>query len=232
MQHLTSSLLVALLSLPTAAADAAEPPSALAVGPVIPTCDTFGADTRRVRLIVDRSVIGDVGPAIRGVVTATWAPTGLSFEWLDDGPFMVGADIVVAVRHSRPNAPRTKVLGGAMFDNGRPSGLVFVSIDATRAWLVARRTGRLDMKAVDEMVARSLVSSQDLGTALGHIIAHEIGHVVLATRTHESHGLMKAGFDDLAAILRPDAMVLDSRSRARLSARLGTGRCTTLNAVR
>lgn len=232
MRLVPSVLVVAFLVFPTVAAGAADPPPALAVGPVIPSCATSGADTRRVRLMIDRRVIGDVGPAIRAVVTATWAPNGLSFEWLDDGPSMTGADIMVVVRRARANAPRTRVLGGAVFDNGRPTGLVLVSIDATMAWLVAELAVRLRLKSADESLVRHFISDRDRGTALGHVIAHEVGHVVLATRTHERYGLMKAEFGDAAAVLRPDPMVLDAHSRQRLSAQLAPGKCAALNAAR
>ena len=34
----------------------------------------------------------------------------------------------------------------------------------------------------------------DLGRALGRVLAHEIGHVVLAAAKHQSRGLMRASF--------------------------------------
>lgn len=43
------------------------------------------------------------------------------------------------------------------------------------------------------------VAPVDLGRALGRVLAHEIGHVVLAAAEHQSRGLMRASFvaDDL-----------------------------------
>ena len=35
----------------------------------------------------------------------------------------------------------------------------------------------------------------DLGCSLGHVIAHEIGHLLLPTRAHSPSGIMKAGLD-------------------------------------
>lgn len=53
---------------------------------------------------------------------------------------------------------------------------------------------------VDEMLNRRASSA---GAILGHILAHEIGHVLLGTDTHTPTGLMKAGWNslDLGAML-------------------------------
>jgi hypothetical protein len=53
---------------------------------------------------------------------------------------------------------------------------------------------------VEEMLNRRPSSA---GTILGHILAHEIGHVLLGTDTHAPTGVMKAGWNslDLGAML-------------------------------
>ena len=38
-------------------------------------------------------------------------------------------------------------------------------------------------------------ADNDLGCRLGHVIAHEIGHLLLPTRAHSPSGIMKAGLD-------------------------------------
>lgn len=51
--------------------------------------------------------------------------------------------------------------------------------------------------AVDELyrrLGRSDIDSTDLGRALGRILAHEIGHLLLGTSRHQRRGLMRATF--------------------------------------
>jgi hypothetical protein len=55
----------------------------------------------------------------------------------------------------------------------------------------------LDLLSFDErrsVLGYSHVAYDDLGRALGRILAHEIGHVLLAAPNHQRHGLMRAQF--------------------------------------
>ena len=60
-----------------------------------------------------------------------------------------------------------------------------------------------------------------LDRALGHVIAHEIGHVLLADHRHSRAGLMQAAYANVKA-LEDDAplMSIDDGVRERLRLRL------------
>jgi hypothetical protein len=45
-----------------------------------------------------------------------------------------------------------------------------------------------------QVLGRRYVAPVDLGRALGRVLAHEIGHIVLAAAEHQSRGLMRASF--------------------------------------
>jgi hypothetical protein len=44
------------------------------------------------------------------------------------------------------------------------------------------------------MLGQPFVTSADVGRALGRVLAHEIGHVILGTSVHQPRGLMRAVF--------------------------------------
>jgi hypothetical protein len=59
--------------------------------------------------------------------------------------------------------------------------------------MVDRRTGAgvLSTVYVDRVAALARAGDADLATVLGRTIAHELGHLLLATTRHASHGLMR-----------------------------------------
>jgi hypothetical protein len=64
-----------------------------------------------------------------------------------------------------------------------------------------------------------------LARALGRAAAHELGHYLLASREHSSHGLMRARFS-AAELIRDDAAAfqLEDQARDTLTARLQEAR--------
>ena len=58
----------------------------------------------------------------------------------------------------------------------------------------------LDSLTVEELtgtIGRPSVGPRDLGRALGRVLAHEIGHVLLGLPSHQPHGLMRRAFHPL-----------------------------------
>jgi hypothetical protein len=237
MRFVLSVLVVSLMS--PAAAALAQPPgsttlarSGIAAGR---GCATFPTSRLRVRLSLSESQVGDPRPVIRDVVSETWSRQGLSIDWVEDPPGSAptwdGVDAWISLRHAPADRRQAKALGGAVFVDGVPSGLVFVSIDATRVWLHTEQARQLGLQAKDYPPLILGETSAALYATLGHVVAHEIGHVVLGTRDHGPHGLMKAAYDDVETLSRPEALPLDGRNRARLFARLNaSAACQALNA--
>ena len=54
-----------------------------------------------------------------------------------------------------------------------------------------------------------VIREQAVGRAIGRVIAHEIGHVLLRSRRHAAHGLMRA-------VQRPDELIDPARTRYQL----------------
>jgi len=156
----------------------------------------------RVQLHIEQSIAPDVLTAdLEEETGRLWAPYGVDIQWTDDRSVQstFGAPAlraIVARRIEEPflsNASET-ILGRAVVSlRGPIAQPVRVSFEATEKVMSMRR-------AIDPPVAR-IVREQELTRALARVLAHEIGHVLLAVSHHDERGLMRAAFrsDELAA---------------------------------
>ncbi len=145
---------------------------------------------------------------------AIWRRYGIQLEWTDAGAAEPAADSVSldATVERRFEAPErmawATVLGNAMV---KPEGAswqpIRVSLEATETVLREVRPS-----------FGGLVRDHELARALGRVLAHEIGHVLLAAPYHDRAGLMRAAFraDQLAGPDRaPFRLTATSISRLR-----------------
>jgi len=128
-----------------------------------------------------------------------WAPYGIKLEWMDtEGVNLAAHGVCVDASIERRFEQRDRLewpapLGRAVVDADTPTWRpIHVSFDATERVLAGRTTGRLPSAAI--------VLDRELARALGRVLAHEIGHVLLGGADHERTGLMRATFrgDELA----------------------------------
>ena len=173
-----------------------------------------------IRLHVDRSITSRLAKSVLKEETAgIWRPYGVQIEWPDAGTADAGAngfalDVTLQPRIEENERLRwTTVLGSARVDldaPGRPP--IRVSVDATESVLTLRK---------GPGAIAQFVTGRDLARALGRVLAHEIGHVLLGAPYHDDAGLMRAAFlpDELA---EPDRALfrLTCTDVARLNARL------------
>jgi hypothetical protein len=214
MRRMAPSRIAALIfSLGAAAAASAEPPhpsvrvglvlDVLDVAPPMPEAQLREMDREAeaiwaghgVALVVARSA-GAAGPQSADVwIVVDLAPT-----------LQTGAAVAHAGR-----------LGAIVFDEQNvPASAVTLQADAI-AMIVAgvRWIGR-PMNQWPPTLLNAVI-----GRALGRVLAHELGHYLLASRTHRPDGLMRASFDG-ELLSRPDrgAFAVAARDLPRLRARL------------
>jgi len=156
-------------------------------------------------------------------VSAVWAPYGVQFVWSaarDGGDSeRIGGSFVVVIQHGRHRADDksgSPVLGLTHLISGLiDCAPVIIDRDA-----VEQTLDSLHSERVLAIAGHRRLESSEIGRALGRVLAHEIGHVLLARRTHEPRGLMRASYkpDDLAA-LRRDSFTLSTNEIERLRAR-------------
>ena len=103
-------------------------------------------------------------------VARIFAHAGLGVEWTETGPRFAVQIVPIGLAYRRASSP---VMGVALRSPTPATARIFFHEvkDFARAWDV------------------------DIGTLLAHVIAHEIGHLLLPHVPHSPTGLMKAEWD-------------------------------------
>ena len=153
---------------------------------------------------------------------AIWAPYGVVIRWTDganpDRCLSVDSSVAVQVDNAptRHSTARPLALGMTRVPLSRagpvPIRLDYAAIERLLAFLTAETLGRV--------VGRQQLGPADLGRALGRVLAHEVGHVLLGGSSHPRKGLMRPSFvpSDLVDYRRR-SYTLSSAEVARLSER-------------
>jgi hypothetical protein len=164
-----------------------------------------------IRLRVDPSIASRrITDRLKTETEAIWGAYGIRFEWTDDagapGSAANGVSLHASLerqfeRHLRMKWPA--VLGRVDLNPDAPTWRpIRVSFDATEHVLALRTTARPAMAGI--------VLDPELARALGRVLAHEIGHVLLGPPYHHPAGLMRASF-------RPDELGEPDRTPFRLT---------------
>ena len=131
-------------------------------------------------------------------------------------PPTVRLDVRLARPARRPTAPlRRERLGAILFDHDNlPATTLTIDVAAVEAIVARTRWGGQPFDLWPPAWRDTLV-----GRALGRVLAHEIGHYLLASRVHTAEGLMRASFDG-DELLRParDGFAIAARDLPRLRA--------------
>jgi hypothetical protein len=174
--------------------------------------------------VIDAVPVGPVAVDVaRREVERIWAPGGLTFEWRAGPPApATGHPGVVVAALSRARGPRAHgdvawwagtTLGTAGFaDPVRPLSVLRILVS---------REGLVDLARINGRPASEwpLVAQHHLvGRAVGRVLAHELGHYLLASRQHSPRGLMRASFS-INELQGPDVgpFLLDAPHAALLS---------------
>jgi hypothetical protein len=118
------------------------------------------------------AVPGDVLTDAEAEAARIFRHAGVRLQWV--GPFASAAQVRVQIL-SRPMTVRTGT---------RPDVLGLATVDCGMVWVLYDRV-------VDTSESVSVPTSR----VLGFVMAHEIGHVLLAGRGHSHVGLMKPGLE-------------------------------------
>jgi hypothetical protein len=160
------------------------------VGPAAEACDYSRFDVG-VHLQIDRSIAAAVDTRVlKDETSSLWRPYGVDLVWdaasvdatLDRSPL----EVIIAPRLRGEGAAGNSILGQARVElDGLSRRPILVSFNATQRVLALQTKRRA-----------AIHSEQDyeLARALGRVLAHEIGHVLLAIPNHDTVGLMRPVF--------------------------------------
>ena len=154
---------------------------------------------------------------------AIWRTHGVAIVGLapEQAMALPTADVRLVVtldRTPKPAAPgRSERLGAILFDHENvPATTLTIEVGAVEAIIARTRWGSRPFDQFPSAWRETLV-----GRALGRVLAHEIGHYLLASRGHAAAGLMRARFDG-DELLRPGrgGFAVAARDLPRLQSRL------------
>jgi hypothetical protein len=145
-----------------------------------------------------------------------WRQHGIALDWRQPTEVKPAASnrlrvLVVQARRTTSNPHEPFTVGELVQPvSGHPVALI--SIESAQ-----RLVGSLRGRAGYELIA---IDERRLGVVLGRALAHEIGHYLLGTHTHATHGLMRPLFDALEFTdLRAGTFTLDTDAAAWLRTR-------------
>jgi hypothetical protein len=185
-----------------------------------------GPSTTRVGAVLD--IPSSIPPrqvrAMTEEAAAIWRPYGVSIDWLSASE-RPGPDVVPIVVRMPPSSRRPdrrgsasgrRPLGSVLFVDGIPDGVITLATDTVEGTIVAEAWNGRPLTE-----APIAVRQEFIGRALGRVLAHELGHYLLAQKGHSRSGLMRASFkgDELVATDRR-AFQLQSNELAALDVRL------------
>jgi hypothetical protein len=169
-----------------------------------------------VNLALDHSITSKaIATVAREEATALWKPYGVDLLWTDAGTqAALSVDVFVEPGgHHVDTVGMQAVLGRTtIFPGPGPLSPIHISLSALESLLQHQHS------------PNPFVHEAMLATALGRVLAHEVGHVLLGVPGfHDPNGLMRTTFipDDLARMERSQFR-LTERSIARLRARIAS----------
>jgi hypothetical protein len=170
-------------------------------------------------IVVDVAAVTDVSPSLLSIVMdetdAVYRGVGVRFVWRRHAASLASIRVLIT-NESGPDRDGGTPLGWLAFDGGQPGRDIHVS------YANAKRFMELSAEVVGRVFQRTLAERDTLlGRALGRALAHELGHYLLATKTHSANGLLK-GARTAQEFFSPDrsAFALAPIERRQLAARL------------
>jgi hypothetical protein len=175
----------------------------------------LGGATMVVHVIAAVDISQSLVSATLREADAIWRAAGFRFIW-ERGSQVTNASLQVVIGGGVSPSERLMPLAWIGFDDdGAPKRMVYVSHANAAAYLANSRetVGLVEMMTV-------LQRETYLGRAMGRSLAHEIGHFLLASRTHARKGLMRATHGSTEFFMAErHAFAIDSSERKQMAAR-------------
>jgi hypothetical protein len=168
------------------------------------------------------TAVADVPPKLLSMILdeadAIWRPTGIRFVW-QHAPASIPTMLHVTIDHARrPPIDADVPLGWVVFNDGRsPEPEIHLSYASALEYLQASRLVVGNVERMPLLERYTLLSR-----ALGRALAHELGHYLLASKSHAPRGLMQThrSASDLFGMSLA-GFTISAEERSVVAARLG-----------
>lgn len=171
------------------------------------------------------SIDADQLTALQSEAAAIWRPYGVELSWFDPNADCgshspaeaMPVDWVLRLTTESIESSGA-VLGTVRFREGRPGDTIHLLYGPLLRMVLEANLANWSIRLLPAPVRNRLV-----GQALGRVVAHELGHVLLALPTHDRSGLMRPTFVPADLIARGrDQLRLSKTYAERLDRRLAT----------
>ena len=160
--------------------------------------------------------------ALENEAAGIWRQYGVAVTWFDansdclsDEAWMAPVDRMLRLV-AEPRESDGDALGTVRFQGGVPDDTIHLLYAPLSRMVLESTIGMSPVSALPPPLRDRII-----GQALGRVLAHELGHVLLALPSHDRSGLMRPSFEpaDLV-VLNRDRMRLSKPFVLRLDARL------------
>jgi hypothetical protein len=147
----------------------------------------------------------DLVQSMKSETSAIWNVYGVLIRWSDGATVAEcatvqgSADVTVDYQPRRATMPLDGMLGKTL----APLPVIEHAPIYLDHGLVDHMLASLSEEEVAQLVARHRAGPEDMGRALGRVLAHEIGHLILGERDHQPRGLMRPQFRSRDLIEHP-----------------------------
>lgn len=142
----------------------------------------------------------DLVVALEREATAIWAPYAVDLRWQTGACSVEDASFDLAIDRRAPLP--TRQVSRAILGRTR---VPLARIDRAPIWIdydaVEETLGSLTTAQLTPFFG-SRLGADEIGRALGRVVAHEIGHVLLGMSSHQRHGLMRESFGAIELVRR------------------------------
>lgn len=147
----------------------------------------------------------DVVQSMKSEASAIWKVYGVLIQWPDSATVAECATVQGSVDVTVDYQPRraTMPLDGMLGKTLAPLPVIEHAPIYLDRGLVEHMLSLLPAEEVAQLVARHRAGPEDMGRALGRVLAHEIGHIILGERGHQQRGLMRPQFRSRDLIEHP-----------------------------
>lgn len=148
----------------------------------------------------DRAPSRALVESMTGEASAIWQRYDVRIQWSTGAQPFASSSAWCAARHGSFDVSIVRRWARATSGDAvlGTTWLTPAEIDHAPIYIDQSETERvldsLARKDLARLVGHPIVAPSDIGRALGRVLAHEIGHVILAARSHGTRGLMRPVF--------------------------------------